>query len=207
MESECKPTGMDLDINQTRRFYLAGTVAFPTPFPSAGGISIEDGSFQLPVDANKSNNGEKKVKQNNREQTETVPFVVVQENTGLKQVTIRVIRESDVRAIFFPGVWVDTDKGRIFRFAEREYVHDLEEGEWFLGPQINAGEITRRLHLRERGIDITCRDSGVRGIVFVPENQRVVTIHESAQTAGDTVMEMRGDCMRGNCLISWPSTY
>ena len=208
MESECKRTCMDLDVNQTRRFFLAGTVAFPTPFPTAGGISIEDGNFQLPDNANKAKNGEKKGKQNNGEQMETVPFVVVQENTGLKQATIRVVRESDVRAIFFPGVWVETDKGRMFRFAKREYVDDLEEGEWFLGPQINADEITRRLKLHERGIDITCRDSGVRGIVFVPEHRRVVTIHECAQTAGDTAMEIRGNCMtRGNCMIPWSSTY
>jgi hypothetical protein len=193
---------LDLDVNQTRRFYLSGTVAFPTPFPTADGISIEDGSFQLPDDANKWRNGEKKDKQNNGEQMETVPFVVVQENTGLQQATIRVVRESDVRAIFFPGVWVDTDKGRKFIFAEREYVHDLEQGEWFLGPQITAKEITGRLKLDERGTDIACRDSGVRGIVFVPEHRRVVTIHEFAQTAGDAATDIRGNYMiRGNCMM------
>jgi hypothetical protein len=207
MESECERTRMDLDVKQTRRFYLAGTVAFPTPFPTVGGISIEDGSFQLPDDAKKGRNGEKNDKRTNGEEMETVPFVVVQENTGLQQATIRVVRESDVRAIFFPGVWVDTDKGRIFRFSEREYVHELEEGEWFLGPQINADEITRRLKLRERGKDITCRDSGVRGIVFVPEHRRVVTIHECALTAAETALEIRGNCIRGNCVSYWPSSY
>jgi len=208
MESECKHTFLDLDIKQTRRFYLAGTVAFPTPFPTAGGISIEQGRFHLPDDGNKGRNGDKKNKQDNGEGIETVPFVVVEENTGLMQSTIRVVRESDVRAIFFPGVWVDTDKGRVFKFAEEEYVHDLEQGQWFLGPQITVDNIIKRLKLDDRGTDIGCRDSGVRGIVFVPEHRRVVTIHERAQTAGDAAMKIRGDCMmRGDCMPRWSSSY
>jgi hypothetical protein len=31
---------LDLNFQQTRRMYVAGTVAFPLPFPSVGGISI-----------------------------------------------------------------------------------------------------------------------------------------------------------------------
>jgi hypothetical protein len=37
---------MDLDLRQTRRLYLAGTVAFPTPFPSSGIISFEAGHLK-----------------------------------------------------------------------------------------------------------------------------------------------------------------
>jgi hypothetical protein len=195
VESECKQTCMDLDVKQTRRFYLAGTVAFPTPFPSAGGISIEDGSFQFPDDGDKENNGEKKDKENNGGKKDKVTFVVVQEKSGVRQATTRVVHKSDVAAIFFPGVWVDTDEGPVFRFAERERVHDLEEGEWFLGPQIKVTKITTRLKLAQRNIDITSRDSGVRGIVFVPEHRPVLTVYECAQTAGDAAMEIRGQCM------------
>jgi len=201
MVSESTPTCMDLDIQQTRRFYLAGTVAFPTPFPSAGGISIEDGSFKLSDNGDKGNCGDMKDKEQNGEKKERVTFVVVQEKTGVDEATIRVVRKSDVAAIFFPGVWVDTDNDPVFQFTERERVHDLDEGEWFLGPQIKATKITTRLKLDQRHVDITRRDSGVRGIVFVPEHRPVLTIYECAQAAGDAAMELTGHCMalRGHC--------
>jgi hypothetical protein len=195
MESECKQACMDLDFKQSRRFYLAGTVAFPTPFPSAGGISIEDGSLLLSVDRDEVNHGEKKDKENNEEKRERVVFVVVQETTGVEKATTRVVRKSDVAAIFFPGEWIDTDNGPVFRFAEPECVHDLEHGEWFLGPQIKVSKITTRLKLDQIKVDITRRDSGVRGIVFVPEDRSVLTIHECAQSAGNAVMNVRGHCI------------
>ena len=37
---------MDLDYRQTRRLYLAGTVAFSTPYPSSGIISFEAGNLK-----------------------------------------------------------------------------------------------------------------------------------------------------------------
>ena len=37
---------MKLDYRQTRRLYLAGTVAFPSPYPSCGIISFESGNSQ-----------------------------------------------------------------------------------------------------------------------------------------------------------------
>ena len=194
MESENKQACLDLDSKQTRRFYLAGTAAFPTPFPSAGGISIEEGSLLLSDDTDKVNSGEKKDKENNGDKRERATFVVVQEKTGLEEATIRVVRKSDVAAIFFPGVWVDTDHGPVFRFTERERVHDLEEGEWFLGPQIKAAKITTRLKLDRSNVDITRRDSGVRGIVFVPEHRPVLTVSECAQAAGAAEMVIMGPC-------------
>jgi hypothetical protein len=207
MESEHKRSCLELDAHQTRRFYLAGTVAFPAPFPATGPISIEGGSFQLPDDDSNGRIEEKKSKRDGGAQPEGEPFVVVQEGSGLANATIRVVRESDVRAIFFPGVWVDADKGRIFIFAQEEYVDNLERGEWFLGPQINADEISKRLKLHERGIDITCRYSGVRGIVFVPEHRRVVTIHETAQLAVDAVLKIRGNCSTWGPCMPRISTY
>ena len=163
---------MNLDSRQTRRLYLAGTVAFPTPFPTSGGISFEDGSLL------RSDNGEK----------ENVAFVVVQEKTRTEQSTIRVVRKSDVVAMFCPGYWLDTDQGRVFRFFEGDSVYDLEQGEWFLGSDINAPEISTRLKLNtdQHNVDITRRDSGARGLAFVPENSPVITITvtECTQTAG-----------------------
>jgi hypothetical protein len=167
---------MDLDIKQTRRIFLAGTVAFPTPFPSAGGISIEEGSFRLSEDRQRAT------------------FVVVQEKSPIRESTIRVVQISHVAAIFFPGVWVDTDKGPVFRFAKQDGVHDLDEGEWFVGPHVETGRIVARLKLAESNIDITRRDSGVRGIVFVQEHRPLLTIDECAQSAGEAAMEMRGHC-------------
>jgi hypothetical protein len=153
-------------------------VPFPTPYPTAGGISIEEGSFHF---SNEKHNA---------------TFVVIQENTTVEESTIRVVPNSNVAAIFFPGVWVETEGRRVFQFAKREGVHDLDEGEWFLGPHIDAAKIMTRLKLTESNIDITRRDSGVRGIVFVPENLPVLTINQYAETAGDAAMDVRGHCLR-----------
>ena len=150
---------MDLDSRQTRRLYLAGTVAFPTPFPTAGSISIEDGSlFYSGV-------------------PQGTAFVVVQEESGRTRAAIRLVREDDVAAIFFPGVWVETEGKSVFRFAKQ--ADDLEQGEWFLNPEINADQISERF-----SINVRSRDSGARGIAFVPEHLPLMTINERAETAG-----------------------
>jgi hypothetical protein len=177
MKSDGDKGRMDFDRKQTRRFHLAGTVSFPTPYPTAGGISIEVGSFKFP--------GEKK----------EATFVVIQESTAVEESTIRVVQTSNVAAIFCPGVWEDTKEGRIFRFAKREEVRDLDEGEWFLGSNIDADKVSKRLNLAESKIDITRRDSGVRGLVFVQENLPVLTIIEYAESAGDAAMDIGGHCL------------
>ena len=153
---------MDLDIKQTRRWYLSGTVAFPTPFPSAGGISVEDGAIIRSEGTGR----------------QTATFVVVQEEATVEQSTIRVVLDRDVAAIFFPGEFVDTDQGREFRFAEKDGVDDLEKGEWFVNPDIDAAEISKRL-----GVDIGRRNSGARGIAFCPRTWSG-DYHERTYSAG-----------------------
>jgi hypothetical protein len=146
---------LDLNFQQTRRLSLAGTVPLPTLFPSAENISVEDGRFS------RLEGGQK----------ERATFVVVKEKIGLDKTAFHAVLKADVTAIFFPGVWVDGDLGRVFRFAEQDCVHDLDQGEWFLNPDLRADKISTRL-----GIDITLRDSGARGIIFVPETKPVITI-------------------------------
>ena len=173
---------MDLDIRQTRRLYLAGTVPFPMPFPSTGTISIEDGSLLIrsPVT-----------------QSARTTFVVVQDRPGGEHSTLRVIRAEDVAAIFFPGAWDNgSDQSRAFRFERGGRVEDLEQGEWFLNPEIDAKTISARLNT-----DIARRDSDARGVVFVPENRPVLSISEVTQTAGSTCdmpaaySDCEGECM------------
>ncbi len=163
MDVDPKKPRIDLDIRQTRRLHLAGSVAFPTPFPSVGGISIEKGSLRRSAGGNSQDEA----------------FVIVREESGLEQATSRVFLQEDVAGIFFPGVWVETDKERKFRFAEQDFAYDLEKGEWFLKPHIDAHEINMKLKT-----DITDPESGARGIAFVPEDEPVLTITESTQTAG-----------------------
>jgi hypothetical protein len=157
---------LDLNFQQTRRLSLSGTVPLPTPFPTAENLSVEVGSVS------RSKSGVK----------ENATFVVVQEKIGLDKTVFHAALKSDVAAIFFPGEWVDGELGRVFRFAEQDGVHDLDQGEWFLGPDLHAGEISRRL-----GVDIAHRDSGARGIIFVLETKPVLTLgdEEIVRPAGE----------------------
>ena len=154
---------MDLDSLQTRRFYLAGTVAFPAPFPGAGEISIKSGSVSRSADGKRNDQ----------------VFVILHEESGFNRTVKRVFLKDDVAAIFIPGAATDTDQGRRFRFAERDSVRDLENGEWILNADIDVDKISQRL-----GIDIRSPTSGARGIVFVPEQRPVLTITELTQPAG-----------------------
>ena len=74
---------MNLDFRQTRSLCLAGTAAFPKPFPSARGISIEDGHLSYATGAREA------------------IFVVVQEEFALEHATTRVVIKENVTAIFF----------------------------------------------------------------------------------------------------------
>jgi hypothetical protein len=154
---------------------LAGTVAFPKPFPSAGAFSVEDGPLSHTTGAR------------------STKFVVLQEKSRLEEETARSVLKEDVAAIFFPGVWEDTDQGHVFRFAEQDRVHDLEKGEWFLNPEIDAETISRQLN-----IDIRRRDSRARGIIFVPESRPVLTNHEFTQPAG-SIEALQSGCDPRRC--------
>jgi hypothetical protein len=106
---------MDLDFSQTRRLYLAGTVAFPMPFPTVGKISIQPGNVTRSL----------------RGAGEGSLLVVIEEQGGFERSTIRVMMAEDVAAIFFY-------KG------EGNKVEDFENGEWMLGPAIKAEKKAER---------------------------------------------------------------
>jgi hypothetical protein len=166
MDLASRQTRRDLDSRQTRRLFLAGTVAFPMPFPSIGTISIEDGDLLY------SPGG----------QSQPTTFVVVREIPGSERATLRVMQAEDVAAIFFAGGWeTSPDGSRVFRFERGGRVEDFEQGEWFLNPEIDAKTIFDRLK-----IDVKQSDSDARGVVFVPEQRPVLTISEVTQTAGST---------------------
>ena len=154
---------MDLDYRQTRRLYLAGTVAFPIPYPSSGIISFESGNLKYAA------NEPAKVK----------VWVVVQEYSHRDRTIIRAILQEDVAAIFIPGTW--KSKGE-FRISRKTVVDDLEAGEWFVDSDVNSAAISARLEL-SKGNEITSRDSKLRGIVFVAKDARVLSIAEMTETA------------------------
>jgi hypothetical protein len=180
---------MDLDSRQTRRLFLAGTVAFPMPFPATGVISIEEGNLHY------SHSGH----------SHPTTFVVVQERPGSEGAMLRVIRAEDVAAIFFPGTWEhESATKRVFHFDPSGRVKDFEVGEWFLKPEIAAKNIKDRFQS-----DVPKRNSNVRGVVFVPENRPVLSISEVTQTAGSTgsgliptqcECECECECEPGECL-------
>src|SRR5262245_19104295 len=141
---------LDLEYKQMRRLYLAGTIAFPTPFPSSGIISFESGSLKYTAGA----------------PAKAKVWVVVQEYLHCDLTTIRAILQDDVAAIFIPGTWKANGK---FRISLEAVVDDLERGEWFVDSEVNSATITARLKL-PKGDEITSRDSKLRGIVFVPQD-------------------------------------
>jgi hypothetical protein len=154
-----------LNAQQTQRLLLAGTVGFPRPFPTIGGISIEKSRLVYSKNC-----------------AESATFVIVQERH--KDAVTRLILRQGVTAIFIPGSWVrrPKTKARVFRFSRRHAVHDFERGEWFLGPEISVEAIRTRLKMPELRIDK--RRNKARGIVFVQKDHPVMTITEKAQLAG-----------------------
>ena len=157
---------MDLDYRQTRRLYLAGTVAFPTPYPSSGIISFESGNLKYAAG----------------EPAKAKVWVVVQEYSHRDRTIIRAILQEDVAAIFIPGTWKSNGK---FRISRKKVVDDLEKGEWFVDSDVNSAAISARLEL-SNGDEITSRDSKLRGIVFVAEKAPVLNISEMIETASAT---------------------
>jgi hypothetical protein len=153
---------MDLDFKVTRGLYLAGTVAFPTPYPSSGIISFESGNLKYAAG----------------EPAKVTDLVVVQEYSHRDRTIIRAIRQEDVAAIFIPG---RKSKGE-FRISRKTVVDDLEKGEWFVDSDVNSAAISKRLEL-SKGEEITSRDSKLRGIVFVAKNAPVVSIAQMTETA------------------------
>jgi hypothetical protein len=146
---------MKLDFNQTRRLLLAGTAALPTPFPTVGAITIDpDGKVtRTPGDG----------------VGDSEPLVILEEKATIGSRMTRIIRSSDVAAIFVP----DDEK------ADR--IDDFSKGNWILAPvDENACKMKSKKDNGKKCLEL-------RGIVFVPEYASVLSIEECAKTAGDIV--------------------
>jgi len=157
---------MDLDNRQTRRLFLAGTVAFPTLYPSVGTISFESGSLT-------SSPGKK---------SDSKPVLVVQDRSDRNCTRTHAILLEHISALFIPGA---CDGNGQFQIAQDGSVEDDERGEWFFEADISAEAIRDRLRLPE-DFDITSRESKLRGIAFVKESRPVVSTAEMIATAART---------------------
>lgn len=161
---------MQLTSQQIRRYYLAGTVAFPTPYPSVGTISIET---------------QKDVPYPNGTFPEHT-FVVVKEQREPNYALVRAVLREEVGAVFVPGESIYDKSGTEigFEIAEPQVPLDFEKGKWFVTPEIHAGRMASALHLGDTS-KIDDRDSSIaRGIVFVQEHARVLSMLEANQPAG-----------------------
>jgi hypothetical protein len=156
---------MKLNATQTRRLTLAGALPFPTPFPSIGKISIERIKLTF-----------------SRSTTKRKLFIVIRDRRS--DMLTRLTPLQGVAAIFFPGHWVKTRKaGRVFRFSKQHAVHNFENGEWFLRPEISVDAI--RAKLGRPKLSLEKRDNPARGIVFVYKDRPIMTVTEVVQLAGD----------------------
>ena len=149
---------MDLDFGKTRALYLAGTVAFPLCRSNSGEVWFENCAVQY------------------RGGVETSKFLFVHEASSAGRDTTRLVKANHVAAVFFPGCWEEREGRRKYRFSDEAY--DLEEGEWFFGPDMTAERIHETLR-----VDILDRAAGAKGVVFVPESRAVFTLDEWAETA------------------------
>ena len=173
---------MDLTHQQTRRLFLAGKVAFPTPFPATGTLSFELGMLSYAKGAP-------------RRRTK---FVTVQQPSRGDKSVLCTILQRRVAAVFIPGRW----SGAKFRISRKKCVVDWENGEWFLGKDVSAQKVARRLRL-SKADDITSRDSMLRGIVFVGEDQSVVKITEVITKARHAVQARSPFCTcTGECELA-----
>jgi hypothetical protein len=160
---------MDLDVRQTRRLFLAGTAAFPTPFPTAGAVAFETGYLKYSRGA----------------RPKETAFVSVVELSHRTRSKTRVILQEDVSALFIPGRW----RGGQFRISRRAQVHDLERGEWFLDGDVNADCVRERLKLKECPVDP--ENSVLRGIVFVAGHRPVITTSQRVELARVAAKRMK----------------
>lgn len=153
---------MNLDSRQTRRLFLAGTVALPTPFPTVGTIYFDKGSLTY-SSTNRSDDKDLVV----------IEHCIDRKNT----VTCTVLREH-VAALFVPGTRSDDGKFQ----NEAKNIDNDEDGEWFLDSDISEKVIRSRLALAANA-DLASRESKLRGIVFVQGKQPVICSAELITTA------------------------
>ena len=155
---------MDLDARQSRGLFLAGTVPFPTPFPSMGTIALDVGQFTY----------------SQGQPPHAKDLVLVLEFDGNRTVA-RIMLQDDVSAFFIPGF---RDANGAFQISHAAQVGDLDEGEWFLNGDINAATVRQCLGLGQQD-DISTRSSILRGIVFIAEDSPILRTTEIFCMAGE----------------------
>jgi hypothetical protein len=161
---------MDLDARQTRRLFLAGTVAFPTPFPSTGVIAFVSGQLRY----------------DEAQPRKPTPMVVIHERAQRHRSLRRMVLQKYVAALFIPG---SRRSDGTFCISRKKWVNNFERGEWFLHTDVNPEEVRRRLAPdKEKPKDDKDQKENVtlRGIVFVAEHRPVMSMTEETTTAGET---------------------
>lgn len=106
----------DLDPLETRRMYLAGTVPFPTPFPTVGTVTIEDSKLSFQV----------------LEEVKT-PTLIVEDPVRFDNKVVRTVFLKDAAAIFVPDA---ADDGEPSDPCSKTCV-DFGKGKWFLGEEVD----------------------------------------------------------------------
>ncbi len=171
---------MSLDQPRARRLHVAGSTAFPTPFPALGTISIEDATVD-------DGTGRGCLRR----------FVVVQSDGDYNHRRTHVIGEEHVVAIFLPKKRrrrdaVDLDKGKWFLFPR---IVQTSDGHRILDVGIDPKEIGRALGVKAKRL--RRRSSPARGIVFVRSGAPVIHIQEHygvASSACDSTVAYGCDC-------------
>lgn len=106
---------LELDPLETRRMYLAGTVPFPTPFPTVGTVTINDSKLSFQV------LGEVEV-----------PTLIVEDPVRFDNKVVRTVFLKDVAAIFRPQL--PEDQGCTDPCGKKSV--DFENGTWYLGKEV-----------------------------------------------------------------------
>lgn len=169
---------MDLDARQTRRLFLAGTVAFPQPFPSTGEITFEGGNLKFAGD----------------QAQKPEPMVAVQEHARRNRSSRRVVLQDHVTALFIPGT---RSPDGTFCISRKKWVNNFERGEWFLHSDVNPDAVRDRLapeDKKAKGKNGKNGDTTLRGIIFLPEHLPVVSMTEETTTAGEAL-----ECIEYGC--------
>lgn len=176
---------MDLSPQQARRFFLSGTVAFPTPFLSSGIISFETNNWTLGV-------GQPALATN---------FVVVQEHAAGDRTIVRVIKQEDVAALFVPGEMI----GSQFEVSNSPTIDNLEQGLWFYNTKVDVEAIQQVIQPKP-DTSFHNRTSSLRGIAYALASAQIWNIAEIPSTAAESCDIDWPDPHVGriSCVCRWP---
>lgn len=175
---------MDLSPQQARRFFLSGTVAFPTPFLSSGIISFETNNWTLGV-------GQPAL---------ATSFVVVQEVAAGAGTIVRVIKQEDVAALFVPGEMVGSE----FEVSNSATIDNLEQGLWFYNTKVDVEAIQQAIKPKP-DTSFLNRSSSLRGIAYVQAGAQIWNVAEIPATAAESchIDWPEPEIGRISCLCRW----